>query len=158
MKQNEQLIKEVEINSQISDDANARYRAISQQLQTQNESFANLVKEKVSEKAQYETEKAALSSKIKSDAELIEKLENHIKDLNNKFQALADTKEAAEEMVMIQKMLIEENKLARETLLKKIDELRNELNLLKDSSESLQNANMNFLKENEKLKATLKVK
>jgi len=152
-----ELIKEVEINSQISEDANKRYQAISLQLQTQNENFANLVKEKVSDKAQFENEKAALLSKVKADSELIEKLEAHVKDLNNKFQALTDTKEATEELVMIQKMLIEENKMARDTLLKKIEELRTELNLLKDSHNALQTTNMNLLKENEKLKSTLKV-
>lgn len=151
------MIKEVEINSQISDDTNAKYQAISNQLKTQNENFANLVKEKVSEKAQYENEKAALLTKIKGDSELIEKLEAHVKDLNNKFQALTEAKDAAEELVIVQKMLIEENKQAREALLKKIEEQRNELNILKDSNINLQTNLDNLLKESEKLKSSLKV-
>lgn len=90
--QAEQLIKEVELNSRIAGDVDQKYQQLNSQIRSQNENFANLVKEKVGDRTQFEHEKSALQGKIKADTELIEKLQNHINEINGKIQALVDTK------------------------------------------------------------------
>lgn len=90
-KQVEQFIKEVELNSRISGDIETKYQQLSSQIRSQNESFANLVKEKVNDRTQYEQEKATLQGKIKASDELVEKLQNYINELNAKIQALTES-------------------------------------------------------------------
>lgn len=86
------MIKEVELNSRIAGDVDQKYQQLNSQIRSQNENFANLVKEKVSDRTQFEHEKSALQGKTKADGELIEKLQNHINELNGKIQALTDAK------------------------------------------------------------------
>ena len=82
----------MELNSKIAADVDQKYQQLSSQIRNQNENFANLVKEKVNDRTQFEQEKAALQGKIKADAELVEKLQNYINDLNGKIQALIEAK------------------------------------------------------------------
>jgi len=91
-KQADQLIKEVEINSRIADDFDQKYKQLSGQIKSQNENFANLVKERVNDKSQFEQEKAVLQGKIKADGELIEKLQVYVNELNAKLQVLTETR------------------------------------------------------------------
>jgi len=124
-KQADELIKEVEINNRITDDFDQKYKQLSSQVKSQNENFASLVKERVSDKSEFEKEKAVLQGKIKADGELIEKLQVYISELNGKLQAQAESRDLSEELMNTQKLAIEENKTVRESLLKKIEEQKN---------------------------------
>jgi len=157
-KQADQLIKEVEINSRIADDFDQKYKQLSGQIKSQNENFANLVKERVNDKSQFEQEKAVLQGKIKADGELIEKLQVYVNELNAKLQVLTETRDLSEELMNTQKAAIEENKAARESLLKKIEEQKIEITTQKESYEHLEQANRDFMKENENLKKSVKEK
>jgi len=157
-KQADELIKEVEINNRITDDFDQKYKQLSGQVKSQNDNFASLVKERVSDKSEFEKEKAVLQGKIKADGELIEKLQVYISELNGKLQAQAETRDLSEELMNIQKLAIEENKSVRESLLKKIEEQKTEISTQKESYEHLEQANRDFMKENENLKKSLKEK
>jgi len=156
--------------TKISSETEQKYQQLNSQVRNQNENFANLVKEKVNDRTQFDQEKAALQGKIKSDGEFIEKLQNHIGDLNAKIQALMETKvrvfgynfilinkEITEELILAQKEAIEDSKNIRENLLKNIEEQKNELRISKESYETLDQAQKDLLKENENLKKSLKV-
>lgn len=82
----------MELNSKIAADIEQKYQQLSSQIRSQNENFANLVKEKVNDRTQFEAEKAALQGRIKADGEFLEKLQNHVNDLKDKIQALMDAK------------------------------------------------------------------
>lgn len=157
-KQADELIKEVEINNRITDDFDQKYKQLSGQVKSQNDNFASLVKERVSDKSEFEKEKAVLQGKIKADGELIEKLQVYISELNGKLQAQAETRDLSEELMNAQKLAIEENKSVRESLLKKIEEQKTEISTQKESYEHLEQANRDFMKENENLKKSLKEK
>jgi len=157
-KQADELIKEVEINNRITDDFDQKYKQLSSQVKSQNENFASLVKERVSDKSEFEKEKAVLQGKIKADGELIEKLQVYISELNGKLQAQAESRDLSEELMNTQKLAIEENKTVRESLLKKIEEQKTEISTQKESYEHLEQANRDFMKENENLKKSLKEK
>jgi len=64
----------------------------------------------------------------------------------------------SEELMNTQKAAIEENKAARESLLKKIEEQKIEITTQKESYEHLEQANRDFMKENENLKKSVKVR
>lgn len=141
---------------------------MSEQVKVQNDNIANLIKEKISAKTQYENEHRDLLAKIKSDKELIEKYKAHIKETDKKFEAVVEEKvgfhklynsqSAKEEMLLIQKQLIEEMKTSRENLLKKIEELKVEISLNKETQGKLDAMTNHLIKENENLKSTLKQK
>lgn len=65
--------------------------------------------------------------------------------------------DAQEEYILVQKSAIEENKVIRESLLKKIEEQKVEIAIIKESQESLEQANKDFIKDNENLKKSVKV-
>ena len=68
------------------------------------------------------------------------------------------SQDLTEELINTQKLAIEENKTVRESLLKKIEEQKTEVSTQKESYEHLEQANRDFMKENENLKKSLKVK
>ena len=67
------------------------------------------------------------------------------------------SQDLTEELINTQKLAIEENKTVRESLLKKIEEQKTEVSTQKESYEHLEQANRDFMKENENLKKSLKV-
>ena len=68
------------------------------------------------------------------------------------------SQDLTEELINTQKLAIEENKTVRESLLKKIEEQKIEISTQKESYEHVEQANRDFMKENENLKKSLKVK
>lgn len=154
----EGFINEVQINGQVSKEFSQKYNQMSEQLKVHSENISNLIKDKTSAKIQNENEHRDLLAKIKADKELIEKLEAHVKATNAKYEAILEEKSAKEEMIILQKQLLEQMKTSREDLLKKIEELKTEIVLNKDTQNKLDGANVSLIKENENLKSNLKQK
>ncbi len=80
------------MNSKIAGDVEQKYSQLSSQIKNQNENFANLVKEKMNDRMQFEQEKTLLQNKIRSENEFIRELQTNINELNLKNQTVTEAK------------------------------------------------------------------
>jgi len=148
----------MELNGKITDEYMKKYNILNEMMQSKDENIAKLVKERFSEQTQHEQEKAALLVKISALNDLVSKDNLLVQELKGKNANLQQMNETANETLLLQKLVLDENKQLRDNLCKKIEEGKVQIGLLTAKIESLETTQARYIQENENLNARIKEK
>jgi hypothetical protein len=157
-KQSDQMIQEMELNGKVTDDYVKKYNLINDLSQQKDEAIGRIVKEKFNEQTKFEQDRTVMAQKIEALTELNTKVNVLCTEITKKNTNMQQMTDGMNEELLLQKSIIDEHKLYREALLKRIEELKVEVVLGKNTVENYAQSNEKHIKQTEEYKSKISEK